>query len=449
MALELKAVDYSDYDLARIEREALSAMRDLAQRHLLSMRALTASAVDPGSLITSEMEAEYVTLALALWEQVNDLSTGFGLDLLPLDSFWPLVKDAVERSARTYNDILKLLIEKQADVGPLYGEFFLVPDYVPGTGLKPPAPYTVQFGDIRRILGELGGGAPAEVPLSTGITGGTVFNEVLAANGIPAKEKLWLYGETVRRTFNGHLQIDGLVFSEWDDPALDIAPQDRWLKTDKYRPGDHWGCACVIVPYVPNFGVPIPMTITASLVISALEEFYTPTQPRDRGGRWTVGGGSASGLSEGDWQAHRGTLTSLDQQRLDRAFGRGAEGIFGTGQGLTTTTPWPRAPRRKGEVLYQEGPIREALARPILESVDPRMLYATQPNLVRAHFDYYMGETYRQTGRTSADQASTVNAFPVVWVNKRGERLIVSGHHRAAAALAKGESLPAIVVREP
>lgn len=299
----LTASATGEYPLARIERNALVALRSLAQRHLSSM-GVTAAGIDPLSFITEGMEVEYLTLAMSLWEQVEDALSGFGLDTLPLEDFYAIVKDSVEASRNQYIDTIKSLIGKQSSGTPTYGEFFFVPDYVPGTGLKPPAPYEVQFGDIRSVLGTLGGGGPSEVPLSTGITGGRILQDVLRENGLATNDKLWLYGETARRTFNGHLQVDGLVFSDWRDEALEIAPQDRWLRTDRYRPGDHWGCACVVVPYIPNFGNPFPLTVVAD---GSTEEFYNPTQPRDKEGQWTTSGG----LSEEEKLLDRGVGTGV------------------------------------------------------------------------------------------------------------------------------------------
>jgi uncharacterized protein with gpF-like domain len=97
------------------------------------------------------------------------------------------------------------------------------------------------------------------VTLTGGITTGTHMSEWLADSGVNTNQKIWLYGweeKPRRRTFNGHLQMDGLVFEEWDDDGLIIAPQDRWLRRNYYAPGDHWGCACVVAPYFPNFGEP-------------------------------------------------------------------------------------------------------------------------------------------------------------------------------------------------
>jgi uncharacterized protein with gpF-like domain len=86
------------------------------------------------------------------------------------------------------------------------------------------------------------------------------MREWLRSNGIDTDLKIWLYGlNEVRRTFNGHLQMDGLVFDKWDDPALRIAPQDAWLRREFYAPGDHFGCACVVAPYIPNYDQPFQL----------------------------------------------------------------------------------------------------------------------------------------------------------------------------------------------
>lgn len=259
--LSVRTVDYSAYPPAVIERRAMESIRGLAQRSLEGM-AITA-AIDPFDLINEQIQAEYLSIAMSLWDEVNGMASGFGLSMLPLEKFFPLVKSSIQSSLNTFIDSMTAIINKQAEGTDVYGEYFFVPDYERGSGTKPPAPYVVQYGDIRQVLNELGGGGPVDAPLSTGITGGTTFNDVLAANGMGGPDKIWLYGEYGRRTFNGHLQMDGLVFRDWRDDALTIAPQDRWLRVDRYRPGDHWGCACIVVPYIPNFGAPTPITVSA------------------------------------------------------------------------------------------------------------------------------------------------------------------------------------------
>lgn len=171
--------------------------------------------------------------------------------------------------------------------------------------------------------------------------------------------------------------------------------------------------------------------VTASA--EGAEEFYSPTQPRDR---------------EGQWTAFRSSITSLSRDTLDHAIEHGADGIFGAGQ--TAPTPWPRFPKLKGQRPYDPDLVAAKLREPpVLEKVDPRPLYSTQPGLVRTHLNYYTGSEYHVTGKTAADQAVRENRFPIVYVRRDGRALILTGHHRAAAALVQGKDLDAIVVREP
>lgn len=311
---ELTAATPSTYPLARFERRAMSRLRDLAQQQVSSIPGLTAAALDPGSFITDQMVNDFINLAIDLWNDLEDESEGFGLDTTPFDTFKDMISDSIDDAKNAWIDTIKSLIQDAAEGNvDAFGEFFFAPDYVPGTGLKPSAPYVVQFGEIRDVLGRLGGHSPdAESQLTTGMTGGSLYNDILAANGVSTNDKLWLYGETVRRTFNGHLQMDGLVFQNWDDPALEISPQDYWLRTNYYRPGDHWGCACVVVPYVPNFGEAFNRDITAT-VAAATEviEFYNPNQARDKNGRWWKGTSIAS-TSKADQKATQKVLRKSD-----------------------------------------------------------------------------------------------------------------------------------------
>lgn len=90
---------------------------------------------------------------------------------------------------------------------------------------------------------------------------------------------------------------------------------------------------------------------------------------------------------------------------------------------------------------------RDPYAR--LQSVDPRTLSATQGNITRAGVRYYLGQKYENSGMTFADNDRPTNRVPMVYRRSNGENLILTGHHRAAAALLKGEPLRAIVVEEP
>lgn len=192
---------------------------------------------------------QFGLLAEDLWDNgltvIDGLFRAYSKPVPPRSFIRGLASTAVDDAKRGYLDLVQALVEKHAfAMEPRYGEF--------RTGSA------VQYGDVRGLLVRLGGGSvDPEVPLHYGgVTTGSTMQEYLAESDINTDQKIWLYGweEQPRRTFNGHLQMDGLVFEEWDDNGLIISPQDRWLRRNYYAPGDHWGCACVVSPYFPNMG---------------------------------------------------------------------------------------------------------------------------------------------------------------------------------------------------
>jgi hypothetical protein len=119
--------------------------------------------------------------------------------------------------------------------------------------------------------------------------------------------------------------------------------------------------------------------------------------------------------------------------------------------------PWPRAGRRRDLRDYDQAVVDGVLYGPAgseLVEVDPANLSATQPWLIRPAFDWYLGDTYRRTGVTYADPYNLGNRFPFVY--RRAEAggrpptsMILTGHHRSAAAWATGRPLLARVVDGP
>jgi hypothetical protein len=127
-----------------------------------------------------------------------------------------------------------------------------------------------------------------------------------------------------------------------------------------------------------------------------------------------------------------------------------------------TTTPWPRAGRYKDVQDYDQARVNEVLTRPPrLQDVDPRSLHSTQPYVTRSGVDYYSSPAYHRTGQTYEQTrgggANVGNAFPVVYrreahpraVSQEAQNVLLSGHHRAAAALAEGRPLRAQIVEGP
>ncbi len=107
--------------------------------------------------------------------------------------------------------------------------------------------------------------------------------------------------------------------------------------------------------------------------------------------------------------------------------------------------PWPTAGRRKGEARLPVAEVQPLLAGPAqLHEVDPRTLHASQPWVLRSHASYYLTGEWELTGRTSADMHSWANRYPT-FAERRGQLVIVTGHHRSLAALVQGRPVLARV----
>jgi hypothetical protein len=247
-------------EIGESDLDALKAIRTLAESHVTQALKLVGedlavlrAASDPYDFIDLAWIDEFGLLAEDLWVRGFDLieeifGIRMGMTLAPRNVVLGIGQQAVAQARESYLDLLSALIEKHAY--PLKGEPVLG-EFRTGNA--------VQYGDVRGLLVKLGGGSTSpEISLVGGITTGTTMQDYLAETGINTNEKIWLYGweEQPRRTFNGHLQMDGLVFEDWDDNGLIISPQDRWLRRNYYAPGDHFGCACVVAPYFPNMDEP-------------------------------------------------------------------------------------------------------------------------------------------------------------------------------------------------
>lgn len=74
---------------------------------------------------------------------------------------------------------------------------------------------------------------------------------VVARSGLRARLRFTTYGWRWQSSSNPrpfaprehHAQLNGHVFSEWDDPRLRNTTQ-RWLGVTHFHPGDHKGCRC-------------------------------------------------------------------------------------------------------------------------------------------------------------------------------------------------------------
>jgi hypothetical protein len=143
----------------------------------------------------------------------------------------------------------------------------------------------------------------------------------------------------------------------------------------------------------------------------------------------------------------------------------GASDAFGAGDIHALTSgmpkapiPWEQATRLKNRGDYDKDLVRHAIQHPEqhFDEVDPRDLHGTQPEITNAGLHYYMHER-GNSEETYADKGNIGNRHPVVYTRdpnplnpRQGQQhVLLSGHHRAAAALLKGEPLRCVHVHGP
>jgi hypothetical protein len=115
--------------------------------------------------------------------------------------------------------------------------------------------------------------------------------------------------------------------------------------------------------------------------------------------------------------------------------------------------------------MYDKGVVHDAVkqvrdGQVHLTEVDPRYLYATQPEITRVGINHYL--EHEGTEASFADTHNSGNKYPVIYKrdNRAGnpdmpswwndhDHIILSGHHRAAAALLRGEQFKAVLVEGP
>lgn len=152
-----------------------------------------------------------------------------------------------------------------------------------------------------------------------------------------------------------------------------------------------------------------------------------------------------------------------DHKRAEQVFG--SNDLAKIASGPVATPPWKSANSWHGKPLYSKDAVRSAVkevreGKPHLADVDPRYLYATQPGLTRHGVDHYLGQ--HSTEASLADTENSGNKYPVIYKrdNRAGnpdlpewwndhDHIILSGHHRAAAALLRGEQFKAVLVEGP
>lgn len=135
----------------------------------------------------------------------------------------------------------------------------------------------------------------------------------------------------------------------------------------------------------------------------------------------------------------QGNRDAMEFDEARRHWGIGSvEVLFGMHDRVVT--PWPTLPSLKGgpRIPSADHVFRSA---PALTRIDPRVLWCTQPWILRHHVQYYLTGEWERTGRTSADQDKIPNRYPLVVADDRGRLAILTGHHRSAVALLEGRDV--------
>ena len=114
--------------------------------------------------------------------------------------------------------------------------------------------------------------------------------------------------------------------------------------------------------------------------------------------------------------------------------------------GDTRVSPFPSPGRRKDLKDYDEQAVGDAIRGGVTSPVDPATLHSNQPMITRAGVEHY------HSGREGvfADGHQLANDHPVVYHRETEQgttSILLSGTHRATAALMKGEPLNVIQVR--
>lgn len=185
------------------------------------------------------------------------------------------------------------------------------------------------------------------------------------------------------------------------------------------------------------------MTLAQLLLDTKAVTDWDPVEhPRDPRGRFSIA------------QAVRAlvrTTETGDGTPAAQWYGQGLDSVWPVDSSPTKVVPWKQFSRRRDVQDYDGALVREALLNPPeLQLIDPRGLRATQPSITRTGVDFYANdEAYRLTGQTHEFGDKLGNRYPFIYLREDGQALILAGHHRATAALLKGEPLEAIVISGP
>ncbi len=150
-----------------------------------------------------------------------------------------------------------------------------------------------------------------------------------------------------------------------------------------------------------------------------------PPIPSGVTGGWTAQKGAALDEAKVEWRAEYGTRTPHGSVHPNSV------------QRLKSGTVRPY------DAGFVNGPHGSRTAK--LAEVDPRSLHGVQPGVGVRGVEYYLTDQYSKTGQTYEALGGTAptvaNRYPTVMQREDGLNVVLSGHHRAAAALAQSKPL--------
>lgn len=98
---------------------------------------------------------------------------------------------------------------------------------------------------------------------------------------------------------------------------------------------------------------------------------------------------------------------------------------------------------REHLIAFKRGEIHPQL-------IEPRLLHGTQGGVTQRGMQYYMqeGNDYQRAGVPFADQDNVGNRVPVIYQHEGlGRRYVLTGHHRATAAILKGQPVRGLLIK--
>lgn len=156
-----------------------------------------------------------------------------------------------------------------------------------------------------------------------------------------------------------------------------------------------------------------------------------PFPAREVEGKWTTAKAAAIDQEKAEWRQEFGARTP-DGPVHPNALKRMKSG---------TLTP------------YDSDFVKSGNYTPKVDEIDPRTLHGIQPGVHKQGVEYYLSDRYAKSGttfeQTKGVAPSDANRMPTVYRREDGMNVLLSGHHRASAALAQDRGLLTRIIEGP